>query len=155
MGGITVTTFYNPYPMFTDTNNLSMVVFIRFAGFGMLFPGDLEKKGWAALLQRQDFREQLARIDILVASHHGRENGFCPEVFDIVKPQAVVISDKPIAHDTQMGMTPDYRAVTTDRGVLVSTTNKMRHVLTTRRDGWIQFDVNPDSSFAVTTECYG
>ena len=154
MGGITATMFWNPYPDFIDTNNLSLVVFIRYGAFSILFPGDLEKAGWRALLQRQHFRRELSGIDILVASHHGRENGFCPEVFDYVRPQAVVISDKPIAHDTQRTV-PDYLAVVPERGVIIRTTMKKRHVLTTRRDGSIQFDVHDDGSFYIDTECRG
>lgn len=154
MGGITATTFWNPYPTFTDTNNLSLVVLIRYANVSILFPGDLEKEGWRALLQRLDFQQALSKLDILVASHHGRENGFCPEVFNFCKPQAIVISDKPIEHETQLTV-PNYRPVTTDRGVLVRTTGKWRHVLTTRRDGTIQFDVGDDGVFHISTEKSG
>jgi beta-lactamase superfamily II metal-dependent hydrolase len=46
MGGITVTWFYNPYPKFVETNDLSLVVFIQYGGFKILFPGDLEVAGW-------------------------------------------------------------------------------------------------------------
>jgi hypothetical protein len=88
-----------------------------------------------------------------VASHHGRESGFCREVFDFVRPQAIVISDKPIKHETQR-FVPDYRAITLDSGVLVRTTGKRRHVLTTRRDGWIQFEVG-GGQFFVDTEYRG
>jgi beta-lactamase superfamily II metal-dependent hydrolase len=154
MGGITATTFYNNYPAFTDTNNLSLAVLIKYGAFSILFPGDLERDGWRALLQRADFREALRTLDVLVASHHGRENGFCPELFNYCRPQAIVISDKPIQHETQRTL-PDYRAVTTDRGVFVRTTGKMRHVLTTRRDGTIQFDVAGDGLFSIITECRG
>lgn len=153
MGGITCTTFFNSYPQFTNTNDLSLVVFIKYAGFKILFPGDLEKAGWRALLQRPDFRAELSGTNILVASHHGRENGYCPEVFNYFTPDAVVISDKPIEHETQK-MVPDYRRVVRDQGVRVRTTMKDRHVLTTRRDGWIQFTVNNDNYF-IDTEHQG
>ncbi|MEX6725796.1 ComEC/Rec2 family competence protein [Parapedomonas caeni] len=154
MGGITANCFFNHYPQFTDTNDLSLVVFIEFAGFKILFPGDLEKPGWRSLLQRADFRAALNGTNILVASHHGRESGFCKDVFNWVTPDAVVISDKPIAHATQL-MAPDYRRVTRDEGVIVRSTMKTRHVLTTRRDGWIQFTVGSDGSYFIDTECAG
>jgi beta-lactamase superfamily II metal-dependent hydrolase len=154
MGGITATTFCNNYPFFTKTNDLSLAVFIKYRGFSILFPGDLEKEGWRALLQLPGFREELSKIKILVASHHGRQNGFCPEVFDYCKPRAIVISDKPIEHETQLTQ-PDYRAVTPASGVIVRTTGKTRHVLTTRRDGWIQFDVGDDGGFFIDTEKQG
>lgn len=89
-----------------------------------------------------------------MASHHGRESGFCPEVFNYVRPQAIVISDKAMKHATQ-GMVPDYRRVTTDAGVPVITSGRRRHVLTTRRDGWIQFNVYESSMFYTTTEYVG
>jgi len=153
MGGITATTFWNPYPTFPDTNNLSLVIFIKYANFKILFPGDLEKAGWQALLQRADFRAELAGTDILVASHHGRESGYCADIFNYFTPSAVVISDKPIEHKTQKTV-PDYRKVVRDQGVRVSTTMTDRHVLTTRRDGWIQFTVDNDS-YTITTEYMG
>lgn len=153
MGGITASMFWNPYPSFQDTNNLSLVVFIKYSNFKILFPGDLEKAGWRALLQRPDFCAELRGTDVLVASHHGRESGFFQDIFDYFTPSAIVISDKPIQHETQKTV-PDYRRVVRNQGVNVSTTMKARHVLTTRRDGWIQFNVDNDS-YRITTECKG
>ena len=109
MGGITMSAFWNSYPQFTDTNNLSLVVFIEYRSFKILFPGDLEKPGWAALLQQPAFRSKLRGTDVLVASHHGRENGFCKDIFAYFTPSCVVISDKAKIHSTQE-MVPDYRA---------------------------------------------
>lgn len=154
MGGITCTTYFNTYPQFTNTNDLSLVVFIEYAGFKILFPGDIEKPGWRTLLQRADFRAELSGTNILVASHHGRESGYCPEVFDYFTPDAVVISDKPIEHETQK-IVPDYRKVVRDNGVRVRTTMKDRHVLTTRRDGWIQFTVSANGDYFIDTEYMG
>lgn len=154
MGGITVRLFWNNYPSFTKTNDLSLVVFVKYAGFKMLFPGDLEKAGWLALLQRDDFCAELVDTNVLVASHHGRESGFCEDIFNYFTPNAVVISDKPIEHETQR-MVPDYRRVVRDNGVIVRSTLKQRHVLTTRRDGWIQFTVMGDGTFYIDTECAG
>jgi len=154
MGGITTSLFWTQYPYFTETNDLSLVIFVKYGTFKILFPGDLEKAGWEALLQRQDFREELKYTDIFVASHHGRENGFCSEVFNYCQPSAVVISDKPITHETQQ-MVPDYRAVVSDDGVPIRTTGKRRHVLTTRRDGWIQFNVGSNGRYTLDTEYHG
>ena len=49
---------------------------------------------------------------------------------------------------------PDYRKVIRENGVRVRTTMKNRHVLTTRRDGWIQFDVD-DQDYLIDTEYSG
>lgn len=154
MGGATCKTFWNRYPAFTDTNNLSLAIFIKYHGFKMLFPGDLEKAGWLALLQDPVFRAELKGTNVLMASHHGRESGFCADIFDYFTPSCVVISDKPIMHQTQRGMTPSYNAYTADAGVSVTTSGKRRHVLTTRRDGWINFDVD-ETGFDIDTEYVG
>lgn len=157
MGGITFVSFSNPYPDFEDTNNLSLVVFIKFGGFSILFPGDLEGPGWEALLQQEKFREELRRVTILVASHHGRKNGYLDDVFSYCKPMAIVISDKEKVHGTQE-MVPTYRLRVTDNypdGVLVASTGKRRHVLTTRRDGWINFSVGDNGAFTISTETNG
>lgn len=154
MGGITVTTFWNSTPRFYDTNNLSLVVFFKFGAFKILFPGDLEEAGWLALLEQPEFRTELIDTTVLVASHHGRESGYCEALFDYCHPRAIVMSDKAIVHDTQ-GMTETYRQRVNHHwpnGVLVATTGKQRRVLTTRRDGWIQFNVNDLGDFTIYTK---
>ena len=154
MGGIKTSLFWNSYPQFMATNDLSLVVFIKFGEFQMLFPGDLEEAGWLALLQNPGFRAKLANTDILVASHHGRANGYCKEVFNYCHPQAVVMSDKSIIRDTQLIAQVYHNEVIKHypAGVHVATTNKRRHVLTTRRDGRIHFEVDEHSRFTITTE---
>lgn len=157
MGGIELSLFWNPYPQFTNINDLSLVVFIKYAGFSILFPGDLEENGWLTLLNNPNFCYELSKTNILVASHHGRENGYCNRVFDFCHPQAVVISDKSIVHDTQQ-MTQTYRNEVIKYhpdGVYVATTAKRRHVLTTRRDGYIHFEVDFNGNFVITTEYNG
>ena len=157
MGGVKEKVFWNSYPAFTDTNNLSLVVFLNYGPFKVIFPGDLETAGWESLLQDQDFRNELMSTTIFVAAHHGRENGYCADAFKYCKPQVVVMSDKAIVHDTQ-GMTQTYRnhvLANHKDGVFVATTQKQRHVLTTRRDGWIQFSSNDQGTYTITTEYAG
>jgi beta-lactamase superfamily II metal-dependent hydrolase len=151
LNGIYVSEFANSYPSFADTNNLSVAVFVKFGGFKILFPGDLEEDGWTSLLTRPDFRAELVGTTILVASHHGRENGYCEDIFNHFSPSAVVMSDKSIIHDTQE-MVSTYRGKVLAGGVLVGRQNTRRHVLTTRRDGDIWFTVSEDSNFLVNTE---
>lgn len=150
MGGVTCATFNNTYPEFTDTNNLSHVVFIKYAGFKMLFPGDIEWAGWRALLRNPAFVQELSGTNILVASHHGRENGFCEDIFNYFTPQAVVISDRSVVYGTQE-MVPDYRAVVNPNGVAVLNQTRRRQVLTTRRDGDILIRVSNAGIFTIST----
>lgn len=150
MGGVTYSTFYNSYPTFEDTNNLSLAVFIKYGWFKILFPGDLEREGWAKLLENPLFVEELRGTTILVASHHGRFNGYNSDIFKHFTPRAVVISDKPIIHATQE-MVPDYSEKVDSYGVGIINQTRRRHVLTTRRDGDITFKIRLNDSFDIYT----
>ncbi len=130
LGGVELTTFSLPYPQFQDTNNLSLVAFVHHPSVSLVLPGDLEKEGWRIMLADRLFREHLRRVRVFVASHHGRENGYLPEVFNHCTPDIVVISDTAIQHDTQENCYAQHA-----RGITMDGTN--RRVLTTRRDGHI------------------
>jgi beta-lactamase superfamily II metal-dependent hydrolase len=130
--------FSLPYPEFDDENNLSLVLSLRIRGISFLFPGDLETRGWDALLQRnQRFREIAGDTSVLIAAHHGRENGICPDLFDRhgCRPYWVVMSDKGYMYDTQQTV-PYYSA----RARGAHFRDRERSVLTTRNDGAIHFD---------------
>jgi len=138
--GVSMEYFYNAYPIFEDENNLSLVLYLTVYGTSFLFPGDMERDGFKHLLATNPrFRQIIPRINVLVASHHGRENGVCIDMFDThdCHPQLVVISDDYKKYDTQE--TTRYYAskvtgITNFRGLNVN-----RRVLTTRRDGDIHF----------------
>lgn len=133
MGGVEIAAFHNFYPEFTDTNNLSLITFITFDGFTIVFPGDMERAGWLALLGNANFRDYLSKVNIFVASHHGREGGYCAEVFDYCSPDIIVISDKEIVHDTQQ-----HNKYAPHSAGLVWPGNVIRKVVTTRNDGTIR-----------------
>ena len=124
--------FHNHYPSFTDTNNLSTVSFVHYDGVGIVFPGDLEKDGWEALLRNPEFQSHLKRTNVFVASHHGRLSGYCEQVFDYCNPDIVIISDKEIVHDTQKQLYAKHA-----RGIPWDGGSGTRYVLTTRADGAI------------------
>jgi beta-lactamase superfamily II metal-dependent hydrolase len=142
--GIEWATFCNSYPTFEDTNNLSLVTFIHYDGMGVVFPGDLENAGWKELLTRASFREHLARVNIFVASHHGRESGYCEEVFNYCNPDIVVISDGAIQYETQ---DVDYQQHA--EGVPWNGRSESRYVLTTRCDGMITITKKVGSGYHI------
>ena len=82
--GIQVQTFCNNYPSFKDTNNLSLLNFLDIGGISFALSGDLERPGWLQLLQNPFVCESLKRVNIFVASHHGRESGYCKEGFQLL-----------------------------------------------------------------------
>jgi beta-lactamase superfamily II metal-dependent hydrolase len=134
------------------TNNLSLATFVRWGSFTMLFAGDLEVAGWRALLRYQQFVRDLATVKVLVASHHGRKNGCCEEVFKIVRPEIVVFSDDAKRYETQQTDAWYRQRVL---GIPVRNTDPLRkrHVYTTRRDGTITINVAPSGQYIVTPSC--
>jgi hypothetical protein len=151
MPGLSVRQYCHGVDRFQNTNDLSSVFFLSYGPFKILFPGDTEKASWHAHLGNSSFVQDLRSTTILVASHHGRESGFCSEIFEYLRPQAVVVSDKSIMHETQE-MIPDYRQIISGNGILVTNEQRRRHVLTTRRDGDILFQVNDNlGNYRVTT----
>lgn len=122
--------FYIPFPPDpTETNAYSVATFIEGDGINIVFPGDLTVAGWRSLLLREDFRQRLARVNIFVASHHGRENGYCSEVFRHCQPNVVIVSDDSIQYDTQRGVDYGQHA----KGHFIA--GEIRKTLTTRCHG--------------------
>ena len=130
-GGLTYSAYCNGYPQFTDTNNLSLVLFLRYKGISIVFPGDLEKAGWITLLENPAFCDNLRRVNICVASHLGRESGYAKEIFNYCTPAVVVISDEAIKYETQEDSYAQHA-----RGITWNSTHR-RKVLTTRNDGML------------------
>ena len=131
-------TFQNNYPKFTDTNNLSLLTFLDVGSVSFVLPGDLEHAGWLALLQNSQVRALLKRVNVFVASHHGRESGYCKEVFNYCQPSLIVMSDSPVEYDTQR-MASTYAQHAT--GEWFNNGREWRKVVTTRNDGTIHWNL--------------
>lgn len=144
LGGITFDYFWNHYPSeFDDENNLSMVSILRYPGLNVCFPGDMEVQGWRKLWERADFRAAMSNVHVLVASHHGRANGCCPELYEYGwKPQVTIISDSGIQYASQETVAW-YRA----RTLGVTLNGEFRRVITTRRDGRILISATPQGAY--------
>lgn len=129
--GITYEVFSNTYSEeISDTNNLSQVTILECNGKKIVITGDLERKGWDALLRETSISNRLVGTDVFIASHHGRENGYHETVMELASPECVVMSDYQVQHATQetLGL---YRKHC--RGVRLN--GEPRNILTTRSDG--------------------
>lgn len=138
--GVQIEWFYNQYPHFGDENNLSLVLCLNIHGVSFLFPGDMERAGFDnMLLTNERFRQVVGELDVLVASHHGRVSGVCPDMFDVwgCRPKLVIISDDYKQYDTQN--TGNYYASKCSGIPDFRTPGNNRKVLTTRSDGEILF----------------
>jgi beta-lactamase superfamily II metal-dependent hydrolase len=151
--GVQTSMFWNTFSpiadpdrgLFDDTNNISLATFLHVHGLHMLLPGDLEETGWRALLRNPAFRAELGRVNVFMASHHGRRSGYCEEVFKYCKPQLIVVSDSEKVHETQeMGNAYAEKA----SGLWLD--NQMRSVLTTRYDGTIYIVATPTQTLVDT-----
>lgn len=131
---------------FQDENNLSLVVHAKCAGMGFMFTGDMEIPGWKKLIERSDVQSALADTKILLASHHGRDDGCCDGIFDHCAPTLIVISDDYHKYSTQE--TTDWYASKVASPILHKGIN--RRVLTTRSDGNVTFYQN-DGKWHFTT----
>lgn len=136
--GVRFKTFSNPYgDEFPDANNISLVTLLECGGTKFIIPGDIETKGWLELLKRHDFASELAKVNIFVASHHGRENGYCKEVFDICTPDVVIFSDSSIKYASQE-MSQTYASHASG----INFNDTTRYVLSTRNDGSLTWTIN-------------
>jgi len=143
--GMEIERFCHPTSLFGDENSLSLVTFIRYLGIGIVFAGDLTREGWRQFLTDPAFVRWLQRTNIFVASHHGRRDGYCREVFGhgLCTPEVVVVSDKPIIHDTQ---DVDYGPHAL--GIPWNQTDR-RYVLSTRKDGSLTITPQGPAGFYI------
>lgn len=142
--GVYMRTFQNQYWTFDSENNLSTVLHLQVDGFHFLFPGDLECDGWQFLLAtNHEFQDLMQHIDVLIASHHGRDNGICPQIFDLYgcRPKVVVISDDRKQYRTQETVNY-YRSKCSTGATNFRMTGQTRWVLTTRDDKKLTFTFN-------------
>lgn len=138
--------YHNSYPDFDDTNNLSLVTFLDYKNIHIIFPGDMETAGWKALLGDSDFIKHLMGVNVFIASHHGRKSGFCSEVFDLIKPDIIIISDESIRYDTQENIYNSNHC----KGIAWNNT-EVRYIISTRSDGMITITDLPGHQYWITT----
>lgn len=147
IGDIEVSFFWNTYPEFLDFPNLSLVTFLSFEGINVLFPGNLKVAGWRTLLQNSRFRDRLRQVNLLIASNHGQEDGYCPDVFDYCKPELIIISN---SNRHQLLATAIRRY---ERQMqMLQKASKQPRVLSTRNVGMITIQTSPDNSTRVITQ---
>ena len=131
--------FFGGYSPTTNLNNYCVVTVLNYFGLKFLFPGDLEYAGWAALLANPAFLSAIVGTNILVAAHHGRQKGWCAELFNFVSPQFVIISDG-AAKDTSYASEYSKRALGAKVKSAATGEVKEKKVVSTRENGHI--DIN-------------
>lgn len=122
------------WPSYVDTNRLSLITEIKTAGIGIMIGGDMPAMGLSILMRDARFRAAVATTDILIASHHGRADGCCDDLFAYGwRPGVVIMSDERQGHGTQdTGQYYRQRSLGLTFG-----DGDTRHVLSTDRHGTI------------------
>ena len=144
-GGVSIKSFTPSSSSTSNLNNQSIVSIVEYEGVKILIPGDNESPSWNELLARPDFTKAITGTNILVASHHGRESGFCPELFNYFKPYIVLVSDGRV-QDTSVTSRYSDRAIGWDIRSRSGKPSQKRYCLTTRNDGAIEVKVTRTTS---------
>lgn len=72
----------------SNANDLSYVILLEYGKRKIIFGGDAEKKTWEYIYKRYD----LSNIDILKASHHGRDSGYYQPIVKKMNSTYTIIS---------------------------------------------------------------
>ena len=146
-GGATISTFASNRCGRSNINNHSGVVVFEYLGVRVVVPGDNEPTSWRELLKDPTFVSATKGAHVFLASHHGRQSGYCPELFDeasgIMKPNLCVISDGRV-QDTDATARFTYHAsgwCVHSRG---GSPSEDRYCVTTRSDGAIIIEIGND-----------
>lgn len=138
-GGVKIQIFSSSSCSRSNINNHSGVVVFEHLGVKVVIPGDNESPSWRQLLENRDFTNAISGTYIFMASHHGRESGYCKDLFNIFKPKLCVVSDGRV-QDTDAAGRYSYHAtgwkVYYRRGG-----SEDRYCLTTRSDGYVDIKI--------------
>lgn len=73
-----------------DTNDQSLVMYVKFPSFCVLFTGDISTTVEKELIEKYDQLD----VDILKVSHHGSNTATSPELFEWIHPSVAMIGVK-------------------------------------------------------------
>ena len=119
-----------------EPNHLSYVLMLQHGNFRAILGGDATVEVWEDILS--EFDEKFLKVDVLKASHHGRDSGYHDKAVKTMNPTLTIVS---------VGKKPDtdasnkYRQYST---YVWSTRWKGNIVLTCYDDGKINYEVGND-----------
>jgi competence protein ComEC len=131
-------------------NNMSLVLRVAYGGRSVMLPGDVEQGGWDFLAEACPY----IGTDVLVASHHGRKNGYPDNgVIDLIAPKAVIISSDKLPAEEDA--TPRYQNAT--NGNVFSTRHYGTIVIRLWADGevWVEPEAGGPRLYQLPPRGYG
>ncbi len=151
-GGVSIRQYASSSCGVSNINNHSFVTVLDYRDVTVVIPGDNEQASWNELMKNRDFATAMNRVNVFMASHHGRESGYYAEIFT-GKPNLCVVSDGPV-QDTDARQRYSYHA----EGWIVNKRNdgssEKRNCVTTRQDGFIDIEIglNANSKTYLSVE---
>lgn len=130
-------------------NNSSIIYFLEYQGFRILFCGDMEEVGWIWLIKNnQEFKDELSKgVDVIVASHHGHTSGYSQDLMDLIGTPRLAILSKGSETGGETDVDCRYSATASGcsvEGLSVPQNTLLKKTLTTRSNGNIYIDVGSD-----------
>lgn len=142
-GGMKLQTFTPSTCSHNNFNNHSIVTVIEYAAIKIVIPGDNEKCSFDELMQREAFKTAIKNADVLLAPHHGRENGYNNNFMNLVNPRLTVVSDGRFCDTSANGRySQKSRGWTVHKG---NGTSSERKCLTTNSDGEVLIKLGYDN----------
>ena len=89
-GNLTFTVLNPASPLFSDQNNNSIVLSLKYGGIDFLFTGDAETKAEATMLVQSVV--PVPSVEILKAGHHGSRTASSPDFLNVIRPETAVYS---------------------------------------------------------------
>lgn len=99
LDGLRLTIYPPAEGEYGNANNYSLAVLAEYEGRLFFFPGDAKKKRIKELLQ-----EDLPRVDVYKAAHHGRDNGGSDDLIERLSPQIAVITAEEAETETKAAL---------------------------------------------------
>jgi beta-lactamase superfamily II metal-dependent hydrolase len=117
-----------------NANNISYVLLLEYADRKIVFGGDAERLTWEHVLQNHS--SEIKNIDILKASHHGRDSGYHQPSVKTMDPSYIIVS---VGKKPSTDSSNKYRAYSDN-------------VWSTRWKGNIVFTIESDGSITYSFE---
>lgn len=143
-GGVKVQIFSPTSCNTNKFNNHSIVFVFEYLRTKIVVPGDNEKCSLEELMKLTSFKDAVRNSEILLAPHHGRENGYYNEFVDLVNPLVTVVSDGRFCDTSANGR---YSAKSRGWDVWKKNNGEFinRKCLTTNSDGEVFATIEPSS----------
>jgi beta-lactamase superfamily II metal-dependent hydrolase len=129
-------------------NNRSYIVSIGYAGYKILFPGDIEVEGWRKAMEDSKFKGLFKNTDFFITSHHGHKTGFTSEILGHTGiPFLYIVSAK----SGDENISTSYSKSDYSKGFMIKGDRVNSRMISTRERGSIKITISPGEHPEIST----